>query len=173
LEDPKVASKSADWRNYKGSGFDRGHLCPAGDRRFSEQAYNDTFYTSNISPQDKDFNAGVWNRLELQVRQWAKRYDSVFVVTGGILEDGLKEIGEEGVAVPDYFYKIVVKGPPGHLEGIAFLMPSTDSKKRLEQFVVTIDSIEKLTGIDFFQKLPDGEEASIESTVITKGWKFD
>ena len=69
IEDPKIRSKSADWRNYKGSGYDRGHLCPAGDRRFSEQAYNETFYTSNISPQDRDFNAGIWNRLEMQVRQ--------------------------------------------------------------------------------------------------------
>ena len=82
IEDPKVKSKSADWRNYKRSGYDRGHLCPAGDRRFSEQAYNETFYTSNISPQDRDFNAGVWNSLEQQIRQWAKRYGDVFVVTG-------------------------------------------------------------------------------------------
>ncbi|MCJ7466332.1 MAG: DNA/RNA non-specific endonuclease [Maribacter sp.] len=173
LEDPKVKSKSADWRNYRGSGYDRGHLCPAGDRRFSEQAYNETFYTSNISPQDKDFNAGVWNRLELQVRQWAKRYGSVFVVTGGILEDGLQEIGEEDVDVPNYFYKIVVKGPPERLEGIAFLIPSIESQKNLEQFTVPIDSIEKLTGIDFFQKLPDSEEAELEGSVITQGWKFN
>ncbi len=173
LEDPIVESKSADWRNYRGSGYDRGHLCPAGDRRFSEQAYNETFYTSNISPQRKDFNAGVWNRLELQVRHWAKRYGSVFVVTGGILEEGLQEIGDEDVAVPNYFYKIVAKGPPEKLEGIAFLIPAKESPKSLEKFVVSIDSIEKLTEIDFFQKLPDGEEASFESTVITQGWKFD
>jgi len=122
IEDSKVKSKSADWRNYKRSGYDRGHLCPAGDRRFSEQAYNETFYTSNISPQNREFNAGVWNRLEQQVRQWAKIYNSVFVVTGGVLEDGLKEIGNEDVDVPRYYYKIVAKGEGSNIQVAAFLM---------------------------------------------------
>ncbi len=72
IEDLKVKSKSADWRNYKGSGFDRRQLCPAGDRRFSEFAYNETFYTSNVSPQNQEFNAGVWNRLEIQIRKRVK-----------------------------------------------------------------------------------------------------
>ena len=88
IEDPKVRTKSADWRNYKGSGYDRGHLCPAGDRRFTKQAYNETFYTSNISPQDREFNAGVWNELEKQVRIWAKQHGEIFVVTAGVLENG-------------------------------------------------------------------------------------
>ena len=73
IEDPKVRTKSADWRNYKGSGYDRGHLCPAGDRRFSGYAYNETFYTSNISPQNREFNAGIWNKLENKIRQWVKK----------------------------------------------------------------------------------------------------
>ena len=89
MEDPKVPSHSADWRNYRGSGFDRGHLCPAGDRRYSESAYNQTFYTSNISPQDPEFNAGIWNDLEQQVRRWCKRYGPLTVITGGVLEPGL------------------------------------------------------------------------------------
>ena len=172
IEDPKVKTKSADWRNYRGSGYDRGHLCPAGDRRFSEQAYNETFYTSNISPQDRDFNAGVWNRLEMQVRQWAKRYGSIFVVTGGVLEDGLKEIGEEDVDVPNYYYKIVAKGEKSHLEVIAFLIPGRPSSKPLEQFAVPIDQIEKLTGIDFFEKLPIEITAELEQNVNMEGWRF-
>ena len=94
IEDPKVKTKSADWRNYKGSGYDRGHLCPAGDRRFSEYAYNETFYTSNISPQNREFNAGVWNQLEMKTRQWVKKNGTHFVITGGVLESGLEEIGE-------------------------------------------------------------------------------
>ncbi|MEM9077412.1 MAG: DNA/RNA non-specific endonuclease [Bacteroidota bacterium] len=103
IEDPKVKSKSADWRNYRGSGYDRGHLVPAGDRRFSEQAYNETFYTSNISPQDRDFNAGVWNRLEQKVRYWCKRYGDLVIITGGVLENNLEEIGDEDVDVPQVF----------------------------------------------------------------------
>lgn len=172
IEDPKVKGKSADWRNYKGSGYDRGHLCPAGDRRFSKQAYNETFYTSNISPQDRAFNAGVWNRLELQVRQWAKMYNSVFVVTGGVLENGLKEIGDEEVDVPRYYYKIVAKGVAPNIEVAAFLIEGKESKKPLRQFVVSVDEIEKRTGIDFFEKLPANLQKEIENKIDLNEWKF-
>ncbi len=172
IEDPKVATKSADWRNYKGSGYDRGHLCPAGDRRFSEYAYNETFYTSNISPQNRDFNAGVWNRLEMKVRFWAKKYVKVFVITGGVLEDNLREIGDEGVDVPKYFYKIVLKGEGDDIEVIAFLIKNEESKLPLEKFVTSIDVIEQKTGLDFFEALPDTIENKIEAKVKTTGWKF-
>jgi len=172
IEDPKVRSKSADWRNYKGSGFDRGHLCPAGDRRFSEQAYNETFYTSNISPQDRAFNAGVWNRLEQQIRQWAKRYGTVFVVTGGVLEKGLQEIGDEDVDVPKYYYKIVAKGDSDAMEVLAFLMEGRESSKPLSEFAVSVSELEKRTGIDFFEKLPIAVQQKIEKKIDLKGWEF-
>ncbi len=172
IEDPKVKTKSADWRNYKGSGYDRGHLCPAGDRRFSEQAYNETFYTSNISPQDRDFNAGVWNRLELQVRDWARHYNELFIVTGGILEPGLQEIGQEDVDVPRYYYKIIAKGAPNDPKIIAFLFLGKESTKPLRQFTVSVDEIEKRTGIDFFENLPDEVETKLESKVDAGEWKF-
>ncbi|MBM1104682.1 DNA/RNA non-specific endonuclease [Aurantibacter crassamenti] len=172
IEDPYVKTKSADWRNYKGSGYDRGHLCPAGDRRFSKQAYNETFYTSNISPQNRDFNAGVWNRLEQKIRQWAKKYDTIFIATGGVLEDGLPEIGDEDVAVPKYYYKIVARGDQNNLKVIAFLMPGKESSKPLQNFAVPVDQIEKMTGIDFFEKLPNDIEIKLESKVDTSDWKF-
>lgn len=172
IEDSKVKSKSADWRNYKRSGYDRGHLCPAGDRRFSEQAYNETFYTSNISPQNREFNAGVWNRLEQQVRQWAKKYNSVFVVTGGVLEDGLKEIGNEHVDVPRYYYKIVAKGERSNIQVAAFLMEGKESTKPLSHFMVSVDEIEKRTGIDFFEELPKDIQQKLENSVNQTGWKF-
>lgn len=172
IEDPKVKTKSADWRNYKGSGYDRGHLCPAGDRRFSKQAYNETFYTSNISPQDSGFNAGVWNRLEGQVRQWTKKYGTMLVVTGGVLEQGLDEIGEEDVAVPKYFYKVLARGDADNLKLMGFLMPGVESKKSLDQFAVSIDEIEKMTGIDFFENLENEMEARLEREVVTQNWKF-
>ena len=172
IEDPKVKTKSADWRNYKGSGFDRGHLCPAGDRRFSEYAYNETFYTSNISPQNREFNAGIWNRLEIQVRRWAKRYGDLYVVTGGVLDNGLEEIGEEDVDVPKYFYKIIAKGNQKNLKVIAFLMRYEESTEPLHHFVVPVDRVEQVTGLDFFVELPDLEEAKLESASTLAGWKF-
>jgi len=173
IEDPKVKTKSADWRNYRGSGYDRGHLCPAGDRRFSEQAYNETFYTSNISPQSNDFNAGVWNRLEQQVRTWAKKYETLFVITGGVLEDKLWSIGEEDVAVPKWYYKIVIReSRNSKLSALTFLMPHKESTASLKSFLVPIDQLEALTGIDFFEKLDDIQELELERTIKTGDWKF-
>lgn len=172
IEDPKVKTKSADWRNYKRSGYDRGHLCPAGDRRFSEFAYNETFYTSNISPQDRKFNAGVWNQLENKIRQWVKKSGTHFVITGGVLESGLDEIGDEGVDVPKYYYKILAKGSAKNLKVIAFLMENKPSSKAIKEFVVTIDEVEKRTGIDFFTELSDEIEKELESEIQTKDWKF-
>ena len=172
IEDPRVRTKSADWRNYRGSGYDRGHLCPAGDRRFSEYAYNETFYTSNITPQHADFNAGIWNRLEQQVRYWAKRHGTLFVVTGGVLEKGLPSIGDEDVAVPKYFYKIIFRGDKTNVKVIAFLFPHKESQAPLQQFLVSVDELERMTGIDFFEKLPNTLEDRIESKVVIDGWKF-
>ncbi len=172
IEDPKVKTKSADWRNYKGSGYDRGHLCPAGDRRFSEYAYNETFYTSNISPQNREFNAGVWNQLEMKTRQWVKKNGTHFVITGGVLESGLEEIGEEDVDVPRYYYKVIAKGSASKLKVIAFLMENRPSSKPIKEFVVTIDDIENRTGIDFFSELADDIEDVLESEIRTKDWKF-
>jgi len=172
VEDPKVSTKSADWKNYRGSGYDRGHLLPAGDRRFSEQAYNETFYTSNISPQDKHFNAGIWNRLEQKIRYWCKKYGDLLVVTGGVLEEDLIEIGDEDVDVPRLFYKIVLRGEGNNASVVAFLIPSQKSQEPLENFLVTVDEIEQKTGIDFFQNLPKAWQSKFESQVISSGWKF-
>ncbi|WP_138434873.1 DNA/RNA non-specific endonuclease [Winogradskyella algicola] len=170
--DNAVKSGAAHWRNYKQSGYDRGHLCPAGDRRFSKTAHDETFLTSNISPQEHQFNAGVWNRLEQKVRYWAKKYDGVFVVTGGILKDGLKTIGEERVAVPNQFYKIVLDNTNGNPKVLAFLLNHKDSDLPLYKFVVSVDEVEKLTGIDFFPELDDTIENKIEASSSYKKWSF-
>ncbi len=172
IEDPYVKSKSADWRNYRGSGYDRGHLCPAGDRRFSEQAYQETFYTSNISPQDREFNAGPWNDLEKQIRLWAKQYGEVYVATGGILDPALKTIGEEDVAVPAVFYKIVAKQRGSEIDIIAFMMPQDASRQSIKKYLVTVDQIEEQSGIDFFKELPEGSEANLEGEISSSAWRF-
>jgi endonuclease G len=153
IEDPKVTTGSADWRNYKKSGYDKGHLCPAGDMEFDENAYNDTFYTSNISPQKHDFNSGIWNRLEQKTRYWAEKYNDIYVVTGGILKDSDKKTGTEKVSVPKYFYKIILAKSGKEHKAIAFLVPNEDSDKSLYDFVVPIETLEKMTGIDFFPNL--------------------
>lgn len=173
IEDPKVKTRSADWRNYKKSGYDKGHLCPAGDMEFEINAYNDTFFTSNISPQKHDFNAGVWNRLEQKVRYWATKYNGVYVITGGVLQAKLKTIGTEKVLVPNYFYKILLDNSNGNYKMIAFLVPNENSDKPLYSFVVSVDGIEKMTGIDFFPKLENNTENRLEKSIDYKAWSFN
>ena len=173
IEDPKVKTGSADWRNYKKSGYDKGHLCPAGDMEFALKAYNDTFFTSNISPQLHDFNGGIWNRLEQKVRYWATKYDGIYVVTGGILHPSLQTIGKEKVSVPNYFYKILLDYSNGQYRMIAFLVPSKKSDKPLYDFVVSVDTVEKMTGIDFFSKLDDKIENNLEKASNYKAWSFN
>lgn len=171
--DLAVKTGAAHWRNYKNSSYDKGHLCPAGDRRFSKDAYDETFLTSNISPQNPEFNAGVWNALEQKVRYWAQKYDGVYVVTGGVLKDDLEHIGSERVTVPKQFYKIVYDYQESKPKMIAFLMANENSTAPLHAFVVTVDSIQKLTGIDFFPELEDGLEQALETQSDIKAWHLN
>lgn len=171
--DKAVKTGAASWKNYKNSGFDRGHLCPAGDRTYSEFAFNETFLTSNISPQNHAFNSGIWNTLEQKVRYWASKYDGVFVVTGGVLKGKMKTIGSEKVAVPNQFYKVLMDSNSGKVKVIAFLLPHENSSKPLYSFVVSVDAVEKLTGIDFFPELDDALENKLEASSSYKDWSFN
>jgi endonuclease G len=170
--DKAVKTGAADWKNYKNSGYDRGHLCPAGDRKYSQNAHDETFLTSNISPQLHDFNSGIWNTLEQKVRYWASKYDGVFVVTGGVLKGNMKTIGDEEVSVPNQFFKVLIDNNTGKTKMIAFLMPHENSNKPLYEFVVSVDSIEVLTGIDFFPELDDAIEDKLEASNSYKNWSF-
>ena len=107
-----------------------------------------------------------------KVRYWAKKYNGVYVVTGGILEDNLKTIGSEDVAVPNYFYKILLDNSGGNTKIIAFLMPHKESNKPLYEFVVSVDELEKRTGIDFFPGLEDAKENTLEAMTTYKEWSF-
>lgn len=169
-QDPLVKTESAHWGNYKKSGYTKGHLCPAGDRKQSQELYNETFFTSNASPQLYDFNAGVWNRLENKVRYWAGKYDGIYVVTGGVLSDNLETIGREEVSVPKYFYKVLLTKDKTRM--VAFLVPHEKSNKPLYKFVVSVDELEQKTGINFFPKLEDTTENKLEASKDYKGWSF-
>lgn len=168
--DDAVITGSAHWRNYKKSGYNKGHLCPAGDRRKNYEEYKETFLTSNISPQTYEFNSGVWNRLEQKVRYWAKKNDGIYVVTGGVLTDDLETIGYENIAVPNYFYKVLLSKDLKKM--IGFLVPHKDSEDALYNFVTSVDEIEKLTGIDFFPELEDSIEIELEKKSNYKEWSF-
>lgn len=164
--DPEIYSGSATSSDYTGSGYDRGHLCPAADMAFSPVAMDETFYMSNISPQVPAFNRGIWKRLEEKVRQWAKQ-EKIYVVTGPVFKENKGSIGRK-ITVPGYYYKIVYS--PGKQQMIAFLLPNGKAETDLYSFVVPVDSIETVTGIDFFPQLPDTLQMRLEAHSDCKRW---
>jgi endonuclease G len=169
--DEKVSSVSAQLEDYRHSGYDRGHLCPAGDMKLNLTSMSESFYMSNMSPQVKEFNDGIWNTLEERVRIWALIYGRIYVVTGGVLTSNKGNIGPDRVSIPKYFYKVIYD-PRKQGKMIAFLIPNEKSEKPLQNYVVTVDSLESLTGIDFFPELPDSIENHLESSKELSSWSF-
>lgn len=171
--DPLVKTKSAEARDYKSTGYDRGHLCPASDRAISLDKMSETFYMSNISPQIPGFNRGIWKQLEENIRDWAANVHSLYVVTGPILENPelSKKIGYTNkITVPREFYKVIVDLQGGKQKGIGFIIPNQDSDRPLEEYAVSIDQIEKRTNLNFFPKLPINQELNIEAKVDLTKW---
>ena len=170
-EDKTVSTGSATLQDYKKSGYDRGHMAPAADFRWSAEAMDDTFYLSNMCPQTHAFNAGIWSDLESAIRSMAYEDGSIYVVTGPVLTDGPYDtIGENDVAVPSYFYKVVLDYSEPTLKAIGFILPHENSKNPLSYFAVTVDEVEERTGLDFFPLLPDNTEEKLESSLDTSLW---
>ncbi len=172
LEDPLISTGSATDEDYKGSGYDRGHIAPASDMGWSAETMAESFYYSNMSPQEPSFNRGIWKKGEDLVRTWAVAYGNLFVVAGPVLHKGLRTIGPHSVSVPEFYYKVILDPQKGQERGIAFVIPNEGSRRPLTDFVVTIDSVERLTGINFFPSLPDKEEEHFESTVCIECWTW-
>lgn len=169
LSDPLVESGSAVAQDYSRSGYDRGHLCPAGDFKHDKELQDETFYMSNMSPQLPDFNRGIWSDLENKVRSWVKKRGELIIITGPILKKGLPTIGRMNkIAIPEKFYKIIYD--PATEEAIAFLFPNEGSVELVKSFTISIDELEAMTGIDFFAKLPDSLEQKIEANNNVDDW---
>ena len=128
--------------DYKGSGYDRGHLAPSADMTFSKSTMEESFYFSNMSPQNPSFNRGIWNNLEEQVRVWAKEYDSLYIVVGPILNDSLPKIGVHKVAIPKYYFKVILDNRKGHQKAIGFIMENKNSTLPIQHFAVSIYNVE-------------------------------
>ncbi|GAB2544371.1 DNA/RNA non-specific endonuclease [Spirosoma aerophilum] len=162
--DPSVENGTALPSDYTRSGYDRGHLAPAGDFKFSQRMMRETFFMSNITPQAPEFNRGIWKELEELVRTWAIRDKGIYVITGAVLTSGLPTIGKTNeVSVPGKFYKVLLFCNKPEIRMIGFLLDNEASNESLTKFVVPVDRIEQLTGIDFFPKLPDDLERKLES----------
>ncbi len=171
--DPNISTGSATLDDYRKSGFDRGHIAPAADMKWSEQAMSESFYMTNMSPQLGSFNRGVWKRLETQVREWALEKDSLLVISGPVLEEIDSLIGPNEVGVPPCYFKVLADlSPPDH-SFIAFLLPHKASQASLFSFAVSVDSLEAFTGYDFFASAPDQEVIRwLEQDLDTTLWAY-
>jgi endonuclease G len=163
LEDPLVLTGTAVNADYAKSGYDRGHLAPAADMSWSLQVMQESFFYSNMSPQLPGFNRGIWKKLEEQVRAWALQYDTLYVVTGPILEAGLLTIGSNEVSVPKAYFKALIA--PQQQKGIAFVMPNAKSEAAVLAFSLSIDALEAKINRDLFYQLPDQLEHKMESVL--------
>lgn len=157
--------------DYKNVTWTRGHMCPAGDNKWDERAMSESFLLSNMCPQTASLNTGLWNRLEQSCRIWAQKYGDLFIVCGPVLLNTEHEtIGVNKVVVPEAFFKVILclQGKP---KAIGFVIRNNDGKKKRDQFVNTVDEVERITGIDFYPALPDSIENKVESYANLEDWK--
>lgn len=166
-QDPSLSLSQADDNDYRNSGWSRGHMAPAGDFKWSDDAMWDTFYFTNCCPQNQSLNAGQWNTLEQKVRDWAKRFGKVYVVTGPIIGKNIYgTIGNNRVVVPDEFFKAVLAND----QAIAFVMHNHNNNKNMQKCAMSVDDLEALTGIDFFSELDNNFENQVEATYNLRNW---
>lgn len=169
--DPMVPQNvTATTNDYKYSGYDRGHMAPAADMKWDEQVMKESFYLSNICPQNPNLNGGVWKDLEEQVRDLATQKGKIFVVCGPIVTDASTTIGENKVVVPQSFYKVLLQENNGKIHTIGFVYENISGRKPMSTYAMTVDEVEKLTKIDFFPSLPDKIENKAESEVDFSKW---
>lgn len=170
VPDPDVKGATAQYYDYKDSGFDHGHMAPAGDMKWDHQAMEECFYLSNICPQDHDLNSGDWRILEERIRGWARQYQSIYIVCGPVMSDHPQTIGPHHVAVPDGFFKVILCKIRGEWNAVGFYFENKPGHKPLREYCKSIDEMEKLTGMDFFAPLDDSIENRIEAAYDTQAW---
>lgn len=169
--DPMVPQNvSAHTNDYKHSGYDRGHMAPAADMKWDEQAMRESFYLSNICPQNPNLNGGVWKDLEEQVRELASQKGKIFVICGPIVNDTSKTIGENKVVVPQAFFKVLLQEENNELHTIGFVYENISGRKPMSTYAMTVDEVEEMTNIDFFPSLPNKIEKKVEADVDFSKW---
>ena len=165
--DPEVIGTKVVTYDYSGSGYDRGHMAPAGDMKWSKQAMQESFYMTNICPQDHNLNTEDWNDLEMKSREWARRYGKVHIVCGPIYKGIRNEyIGEHRVKVPDAFFKVILIDDARKSYALGFLFENKAGERPLKEYLVSVDEIERITGMDFFSVLPDNLEDRLEADTL-------
>lgn len=173
IPDPQVKGRTATTEDYKHSGYDRGHMAPAADMKWSTYAMAQCFYLSNICPQNGNLNKGDWKGLEEKGRTWALQYENLYIVCGPLVEKGYRTIGKNKVVVPQRFFKVFFRNSGSGSNrpcGIGFLFENKAGSRPLATYAVSIDKVEEESGIDFFSALPDEIEQAVESECNPADW---
>jgi len=170
-EDEDMPLPRATNEDYRGSGWSRGHMCPAGDNKWDEEAMNESFSLINVCPQDASLNSGLWNSIEIDCRKWARRFQDIYIVCGPVFYRQKHElIGSNEVYVPEAFFKVVLclNGEP---KGMGFVVKNNAGTRKRDLYYNSIDQVERITGMDFFPILPDDIEDEVESKLDMNLWR--
>jgi endonuclease G, mitochondrial len=173
-EDPDLAENQQSWlEDYRGSGYSRGHMCPAADNKWNKTAMEQSFLLSNICPQTQTLNGGDWEELESACRGWVKRDGTTLYIVCGPLFDNVKHSKiHKRVAVPERFFKAIVCLNKGEERGIAFVYSNNADNYPMSHYVCTIDQVEKLTGFNLFRSVPQPLQDKIEASSNLNDWKY-
>ena len=174
VPNPKLPEDEAvTTKEYSGSGWDRGHMCPAGDNKYHWRAMNESFYMTNICPQNHNLNRGDWKELEEACRRWAG-VEPVYIVCGPINYRTPKYgyIGKEfKIRIPDAFFKVVLTGvQSGNPRAIGFVYKNESGNNKRDKYVNSVDEVERITSLDFFSALPDDVERRVEAVCKLSDW---
>lgn len=169
-EDEDVPFPKATNEDYRGSGWSRGHMCPAGDNKWDADAMRESNLLTNMCPQHASLNSGLWNVIERDCRKWAKAYGELYIVCGPVLLNREHEtIGMNKVVIPEAFFKVILRLSP-EPAAIGFIVRNNEGKKKKDQFINTVDDVERITGMDFFPALPDSIENIVEAYANLNDW---
>ena len=164
--DPELPEPRVKHSDYSHSGYDRGHMAPAADMKWSEKAMQESFFTSNICPQNRNLNRGDWNDLEELCRAWGQKYGRVYIVCGPVFKSKVtKRLKKGNVSIPDQFFKVVLIYNRKDPKAMGFLFNNKSGSNDLDKYMVSVDYIEGITGLDFFHKIPDSIENKIEAII--------
>jgi len=170
-EDLDVPSPRVNSSDYKGSGWTRGHMCPAGDCKWDSDVMYESFLYSNCCPQNANLNTGTWNQIEIACRRWAEKYGEVYVVCGPILFRQEHEvIGENKVVVPEAFFKVILCLNDKNPKGIGFICRNTDGNRKKDLYVNSIKQVERVTGMTFFPNMSDDVKDKVKNSANIDDW---
>ena len=170
-DDKEVPQPRAYYQDYRGTDWDRGHMCPAGDNKWDSVAMYESFLMTNACPQNKTLNSGIWNQIEMDCRQWARKYGEIYIVCGPIfLNQEHDSIGQHCIPVPEAFFKVIACLDPQHPKGIGYICRNTEGNRKKDLYVNSINEVERITGITFFPNIDKKIEAAVKNTADLKAW---